>query len=383
MTEKDDTEVISALKERLQFFFSDANIRADRFIRKYLKKGDKDFSGSVPIEALLRFNSIKCHTTDAAVVAKAVKSMDDFLKLEDNEKAVARVNAFTASQMDDNIPVSLFVMDLPMTDEEDPKKAKYDVSIDELKAMFEPYGEIALIKLQYKQELEGRKVRRGKPSGSARVEYTKVDSLEKAAADCLTIKDGETIEPKKALEVKGKKLRVISLKEHVANKRKEDELERANGTKGKKGDGDAKGSENGSGKKRRADDEEEEEKVKEFKIDWKPGCVIELKGIGASCDREAIKSAVESEGVSNVYADYSRGQPSGAIRFSEPSDKVKEIAEKLSKGEVTFAGEKVEAARVLEGEEEKKYWDTFIEFKNKQMRHKLEERASRRKRHRR
>ena len=50
-------------------------------------------------------------------------------------------------------------------------------------------------------------------------------------------------------------------------------------------------------------------------------------------------------------------------------DKLKSEDEPLE-----IAGAKLEDAILLEGDAEKKYWDDFIEFKKKQMRHRAEER---------
>jgi hypothetical protein len=127
--------------------------------------------------------------------------------------------------------------------------------------------------------------------------------------------------------------------------------------------------------------------VKEFTCDWKPGCVVQLKGLNKdACDREAIRAVVDNEipGLAEgaVYADYSRGQPDGAVRFSEPSEAITKLAAQINAGEVEVAGAKVESACVLEGDAEKAYWDNFIAFKNKQIRHKAEEKANKRQRRR-
>jgi hypothetical protein len=50
----------------------------------------------------------------------------------------------------------------------------------------------------------------------------------------------------------------------------------------------------------------------------------------------------------------------------------------LNDGELTIMDTKLENALVLEGEEEKKYWDNFIEFKNKQIVQRHEEKRSHR-----
>ena len=71
------------------------------------------------------------------------------------------------------------------------------------------------------------------------------------------------------------------------------------------------------------------------------------------------------------FQDFSRGQTHGAIRFSEPNDNIKALAEKMNNGEVEIAGGKLESAAVLEGEEETKYWQTFIEFVREKSQHKF------------
>ena len=77
----------------------------------------------------------------------------------------------------------------------------------------------------------------------------------------------------------------------------------------------------------------------------------------------------ESFDPKEVYIDFSRGQKVGAIRFDSPSDKVKELAEKLKSGDIRIKGLAVESADVLDGEEEKTYWENFKDFKRKQMKH--------------
>jgi len=52
----------------------------------------------------------------------------------------------------------------------------------------------------------------------------------------------------------------------------------------------------------------------------------------------------------------------------------------LIDGELTILDTKVEQALILAGEEEQKYWESFIEFKNKQIMLQHDERQNRRKR---
>lgn len=351
-------DVTKAVAERLKFFFSDANVRADAFLRKELLHGSNP--GHVDIETLLKFNSIKQHTTDPAVVAAAAKTLSDQLVLAEDAKSIARVTPFTMKMMDDNIPLSLYVTNVATTDDE-----KYaPTTMKEVRALFEPYGEVTLVKLRFKRNGEGKSV----AAGGAFVEFATKEELAKAAEETLTKKDGEVVEAKKKLTVGDNTVEVMTLKDWLdakRNKRKSDD---------------------GENKKRDREEKESKEKaVEEFKIDWKPGCVIRIKGLAENCDREAILGAVmKGLGISEkelkdtgIYADFSRGQTEGAIRFNEPADSIATLATKLASGEVQVADAKVESAEIIEGDEETKYWADFIEFKNKQIKHRAEERVSR------
>ena len=89
----DDAKIIESAAERLAFFFSNANLRRDKFLRNELDGND----GFVGIDILLKFNTLKQHTTDAAIVAKAAKhdSVKGLIKLSEDSKKI-EVNMFCA-----------------------------------------------------------------------------------------------------------------------------------------------------------------------------------------------------------------------------------------------------------------------------------------------
>jgi RNA recognition motif-containing protein len=371
--------VVDAVAERLGFFFSDANIRQDLFIRRLLLGNEAEYPHQVPIECLLRFNTIKKFTTDEAVVVEAASKITEKLILSDDKKAIGRVKPFTLEQMDDNIPSTLYVSNLPVEDGDTPK---YTVSTEDIRKLFEEYGDIVLVKMRFKKgehtdddddlkpltpnskPLSKRRF----PLGAVLVEFEEVASLEKAAADTLTSKAGEAEEPKRKLKLGDSELQVCMLKDYIDSRK----TKHPKSTEKKES----------SSKKREL--EEKLEAVK-FEFDWKPGCVIRVQGLPEECDREAIQGAIgaamDATDVQlkdrKLYVDYSRGQTDGAIRFPEPSDDLKTVCDKLVAGTVEVAGAKVEAAFILDGEEETNYWKNFIDFKTKQMRHRLEERNTR------
>ena len=172
------------------------------------------------------------------------------------------------------------------------------------------------------------------------------------------------MEPKRKLELGGTTLKVELLKDYV---------DKIQTRKRERGHGQDDDNNNNDG----------EEEANKFTIEWKPGCVISMKGLPESCDREAILDAAvkacdlgaaEAKEKRNIYADYSRGQKDGALRFQDPELASKMLA-KFKEGSVKIAGSEIQEAKLLEGDEEKHYWEGFIEFKRRQIRHRNEERS--------
>jgi RNA recognition motif-containing protein len=313
--------------------------------------------GMVAIQKLLRFNSIKKITTDQEKIVQAVESSEllkPILMLNKDKTSIGRINKFDINNIKDNIPLTLFVKGLPTSKVETSEDGKelppksYAVQVDEVKQLFLEYGEIALVRLRYKKKLKKSDPTIAK--GEAFIEYESEEMAQKAAADLCKVGEAE---PKKRLTIKGNELFVQPMKEWLELKEKEEGEERTDKRK-RKSSAEAEG-------KEAVDDE--------FDIVWNPGCVVSVKGFPDNCDREAIREAIKDYVPSDpkeLYLDFSRGQKSGALRFETPTDKIKELAEKLNSGEIEIIGSKVESAHVLEGEEEKTYWDNFKEFKRKQ-----------------
>jgi len=371
---KDDPE---AVKERLRFFFSDANVRQDAFIRKYLMEGGEQETKGVPVDVLLRFNTIKQHTTSPKTILQAAKELDTILTVTD-DNIIGRVDPFTESKMNENIPNTLYLSNLPV------ERNRHKNSTDEIRQLFgDKASTIVLVKFRFgfsdrpedhddddldltKPQQGSGKKRGGRrvPLGACLVEFESLEALEAAAAHTLTSKDdGETVQPKKVLKLGEHHIVEVQLLKDYIESRK-------------------------NVKKRKQSDLHVEEPASPAKvvIDWKPGCVIQVTGFGSKCDREAILDAVAKDlGMTveklkdeqNVFADFSRGQSTGAIRFHEPSVNIQKLCDKLNAGEVTIAGEKVEKAEILSGDEEKKYWDDYMEFKTKQKQQREEDRANR------
>lgn len=360
--EKPQEEVMKAVTERIKFFFSNANLRGDKFMQKMMLD-DEETSFSKPLSAdtLLKFNSVKQHTDSVDVLLEAAQSLGaDFLTVDMTEKTLKRTTPMLKSQMDDNIPLSVMVENLKVEND------RFVNTIKDIEQAFEPFGKIAMVRFRWGKN---RHTKKTFARGNCMVEWEEKESQEKAMAKIGTVDDKE---PSESLELAGNKLKVIPLRSWIDTMKAEKEKRNA---------------ENGDNPSKRKREEAEEEEVKveykEFTLDWAKGCVIQLKGLGDKCDREAILDAVKTvkEDITGVFADFSRGQPDGAVRFPAPCDEIATLATKLNAGELEIASQKVTgSAAILDGEEEEEYWKKFIEFKNKQARTKAEEKASRKRR---
>jgi hypothetical protein len=366
---KDTTEAVADVANRLKFFFGDANVRQDFFIRKLLMKNDGEYPHQVNVAALLRFNTIKQYTTDPAVVVQAAKTLGDVLTVSTDEQAIGRVNVFTKDNMSDNLSLTLHISNLAVEEEKEGEEQKYAVTTDQIRELFTQYGALALVKFRFRRDNDSTNKKRH-PLGSAFVEFKTVADCEKAMAETLTLKGTEKVEPTRKLTLAGKDLEVVLLKDKLEHKNKDKDNDKR-----------------GDNKKRDRDDDDEPANT--FTLEWTPGLVIQLKGLSTDCDREAILDAVakglditaDQAKEKKIWVDFSRGQVDGAIRFKEAKD-ASEVCKKIASGELEVAAKKVEAATVLEGEEETNYWKEFIAFKNKQMQHRNDERKSKKgKRH--
>merc|ERR1712127_627626 len=109
---------------------------------------------------------------------------------------------FDGRTMADGSHLSLVVKNIPLTKEEDEKakeegdgdakmedasaknkrpfRPRYDVTRDDIKKLFEPYGRVGIVQLRYRRRDEG-----GGPMGVAIVEFDKKEGLEKASKDLI------------------------------------------------------------------------------------------------------------------------------------------------------------------------------------------------------
>ena len=365
-TTNDDSTMISDLTERLHFFFSNANLRQDKWMRNEMKQ-----NGCITLEQLLKFQTIKNISTDKTLLVKAAAELKDEITYDEEKEELRRVVPFDWETMGDGSHLSLCCKNVPLTEEEaqadgEGTKQSYAVTRDELKALFEPYGKVGIVKLRFGRR-DGQSY--PLPLGMAIIEFENEEGMEKASAELLP-KEGDDA---KELEIKGNKLTFEKVKPMKCFQNKNSKRSRGDDNNGKQ---------EGGG------DDDEEVKFEPVQVEMQKGCVISLTGLSdETCDRESIREAVsdilkvtKDIKTSGLYVDYTRGATSGNLRLTESKpEEMKELVDKLNDGSILIANAKVGSAKILEGEEEVAYWKGFEEFLNNRKRSAMEEKKQKKK----
>ncbi|XP_002044652.2 la-related protein 7 [Drosophila sechellia] len=146
--------LFNSIRGQMEFYFGDANLSKDRFLRRYVEQDPY-----VPLEIFLTFNKIKTLTQDVQQIAKAL-SNSQLLELDETNLKVKRRTKLP-DQRDVN-DKTLYVEALPA-----------NATHDWLKEVFSRYGAVAYVSLPH---YPGTK----KIKEFAFIEFEKSGSLEKA-----------------------------------------------------------------------------------------------------------------------------------------------------------------------------------------------------------
>ena len=118
------------LVSQLGFYFSDSNLRRDRFL---IRLTGADGTGAVPIETLATFNRVAAHTQDVGVIVAALRQAPG-LVVSDDEQSVRRVSPLPDE--DTSAARTVYVEQLPA-----------GVTIDMLREAFGACGAVTCVSL--------------------------------------------------------------------------------------------------------------------------------------------------------------------------------------------------------------------------------------------
>lgn len=305
----------AAIKKQIEFYFSDSNFRKDTFLRA---ASETDPEGFVPIATLLTFNKLKALTTDASVVAVAVKDSEVVAVSEDGTK-LRRVSDLPVT--DSSKERTLYVKGYPVSDA--------DVTIESVSAQFSDYGRVLMVRLRKDPATKQFK-------GSAFIEFEDEAAMNKAHE---AANQGGVV----SLSYKGVPFLCVM--------RINDWLQRKADKKSKtKRGGEASGEAAAAGSKRKRDGEDDEPE----KVQFTEGLLIKISNVPEATTLYQIKDAFKPFG-DLKYVEYENASGHAFLRMGS-KEAADAVMAKINAGMALAEGHANVTAYVLAGEEEVAYW---------------------------
>jgi len=298
------TQLEKKIIRQIEYYFGDKNLPRDKFLQEKIHQDN----GWVTLECLTTFNRLKSLSTDFDEIFKALeKSKSGLLELDTTNKKIRRnLEKAVPSRIDHEANrlaklKTLYVKGFPT-----------EYTLDNIEEFFEGKGDVIFIKM--------RRDDTSKFKGSIFVEFATQEMANNFLQQDLAIDES-----------------VLEKMTREDYYKKKDEEKKAGKGKGKQNEGDK---------------EETEDKDA-----FVAGCVIHFKGAGEGTSREDLKALFG--GTYDIkWVDFNRNDTEGFIQFKEEGTAQKAIdtLKEANGGKVMING--VEATlRVVEGEEETKYWE--------------------------
>lgn len=299
--------------KQIEFYFSDSNFPRDKFLRA---EASKDPQGFVDISILASFNRIKQITTDANLILEALRTSSQ-LEVSADGKKVRRIAPLPTEDV--ALKRTLYAKPFPE-----------DATIESLTEFFSKYGEVLSVRL--------RKVPQNKKfKGSIFVEFATPEVAQKVLETDISFND--------------QKLTLL-FKEKFEEEKKEEEKKRREEKKNKRkapdGEGESK------------DGEAKEGETPAAEKTFVPGKIVHVTNIGTDkVPAQKVKALLGAHSKLS-FLEYKPGDVEAWVRYDTPED-AKTALEKFAAEAVEIGGQKVTLA-LLEGEEEKKYWEKVWEW---------------------
>jgi len=287
---KVDEKVAKELCSRLDFYFSDVNMRRDKFMKGEVAKND----GYVELTTFLKFNRVKELTKETDALVQAVE-LSDNLELNEDETKVKRKVAFVQPSNSDSKLQTVYASGFPL-----------DATIDDCRYPFVQLlgGEdkVAFVKMRREE---------GKFTGAVFAELATIPDANQVVKrkDELKLKDGSVLEQVQSRVQWGK------------------------------------------------------EQDSKRKVQFDKMCVVTASGFSAACNRQNLKEVLGGDSSLLKWVDFVKMEGEeelckATIRFetAEAAGAAVETLGKLDSAEKIGSPKDV---RLLEGEEEEKYWTDF------------------------
>ncbi|XP_054707541.1 la protein homolog [Uloborus diversus] len=312
---KEISDLEAKIIRQVEYYFGNYNLARDKFLGELVKQDD----GWVPMETMIKFKRLKSLSEDFEVITTALKkSPNQLLEVSEDGSKIRR----------------MLEKPLPANDEEHRRERdertlyvkgfKRTTTLDELLEYFKPHNSENI--------LMRRNPANKTFKGSVFVTFeTKDDSVKFLENKSLKFEGMELLRETKKAYIERKDIFFENLR-----KEKEKKLLGKKDTENKN-----------------------EENVAAPQLEMKEGCCLKLTGLDNNVTREMLKDTFGSYG-NIIYIDYSRGKQNGIIRFEEGivPDIVQKIPEEDGQRKVKI-GSSNPVVTLIEGDEEKEYWNTI------------------------
>jgi len=321
-TEEPSPELLEKIKAQIEYYFGNVNMQKDKFLIEQTKLDE----GWIPMTVMLNFKMLAALSKSVDVILKALET-SDLMEISEDKKKIRRslkhpLPEFNEGYRKAQEARTVYVKGFPTT----------DITIEKLKAFFEPYKPFETIVMRKYQDKE----KCFKFKGSVFVQFETLDGA-KAFMTVESIKYGDTELIKKWAA------------DYNVEKAQEKEERRKKKDKTKKSTTEQKETEG-----------EEVEQISAGTDHKLPkGSIIYFSGVSKTCTREDVKECLEKFDADIAFIDFQRGNTEGWVRL-QGENAAKPVLEKTDEGKVVIQDIDV-ICKILEGEEEDKYLTKVIE----------------------
>eukprot|EP01138_Halocafeteria_seosinensis_P000701 gb/GECG01000717.1/.p1 GENE.gb/GECG01000717.1/~~gb/GECG01000717.1/.p1 ORF type:complete len:357 (+),score=59.08 gb/GECG01000717.1/:1-1071(+) len=292
------------IRRQIEFYFSDANMRRDKFLRS---KVEAEPQGFVDLSILVTFNRLKELSTDYEEICNAVKD-SEVVQVSADKTKIRRKTPLPAN--DDPSTRTVYV------------KGRFpqDSELDALIAFFRQYFPVKIVHMRRTRNKEKLF------KGSVFVEFENKDDAHKFV-EMATSEDG--------LQYEGKKLERAMMQKDYLEMKKKERLE-------------------------------QKEKKLGFKREMIPNCILRLTEVGSGATWQTLQNTLSKVG-DVKFSELDEQNHTAYLRFADANEctRVKDALDASrehpeaedTKFSATDLGGALPKADILQGEEEKQYWE--------------------------
>ncbi|XP_065175650.1 lupus La protein homolog [Sycon ciliatum] len=306
-----------AIIEQTEYYFGDANIRRDKFMKQTLDEND----GWMPMEIMLKFNRLKQLSEDKQVIAEALrKSTSGLLEVSEDGSKMRRSASRPVPEWNDNVKKdtnnrTVYVKGFPKTS-----------TLVEVESFFTSngFGKKAVWNIVLRRQLDNKEFK-----GSVFVEFCDTETVEKFVGGTYRLPEAE--EDLLVLTRNDYYKRKEGERKELKDKLRESAVAAAIATA--------------------ADNTESEE------LKYENGCVLTFDKCGEETTRESLKE-IFGKDEEIQWVNFTKGDADGKIRFASPggAERALEILLKENEsGKITIDGAEA-TCTVLAGDAEEEYY---------------------------